>query len=299
MSITNPVVSIIIPNYNHAQFLEQRLESVLNQTYTNVEVIILDDNSTDNSRDILDQYLQHPKVSGIYYNTINSGTPFTQWQKGIELAKGQFIWIAESDDYSETNFLEKLIQKINAKAHIDMAFCESHFVNEQGEIIHQKETSKREEIFTGKEFIEKMLTFGNGIYNASMAIFRKNLFERITDKSYLNFNYCGDWYFWILLCEKCNLVYHSGEPLNYFRRHEKSVSSNSDRKGTLFIEGERIMKKLSESKSFKQKLFIQNGWARKWSIQKFPTLLNLKIVLFYLFKFPLVILFFLRHKILR
>src|SRR5207342_2166753 len=81
-----PEVSVIIPNYNHAVYLEQRIESVLNQTFQDFELIILDDCSPDNSRDVIDQYRVNSKVSHIVYNSINSGSTFKQWQKGIELS---------------------------------------------------------------------------------------------------------------------------------------------------------------------------------------------------------------------
>ena len=101
-----PLVSIIVPNFNHAAFLAQRLESIYNQTFSSFEVILLDDASTDNSIEILNLYKNHPKTAHFIINTINSGSPFKQWQKGVELAKGELIWIAESDDYAAINFLE-------------------------------------------------------------------------------------------------------------------------------------------------------------------------------------------------
>lgn len=76
-------VSVIVPNYNHALFLEQRIESILNQTFQDFEVIILDDCSTDNSKKIIEKYRTHPKVSKIIYNDVNSGNTFKQWNTGI------------------------------------------------------------------------------------------------------------------------------------------------------------------------------------------------------------------------
>ena len=98
-------VSVIIPNYCHARFLNQRIDSVLNQTYSDYEVIILDDCSTDNSREIIESYRNHPKISHIVYNEKNSGSTFIQWEKGFELARGEYIWIAESDYVARSTFL--------------------------------------------------------------------------------------------------------------------------------------------------------------------------------------------------
>ncbi len=68
-----PTVSVIVPNYNHASFLKQRINSILEQTYQDFELILLDDCSTDNSREILEQYRSNPHVSHIAHNEINSG----------------------------------------------------------------------------------------------------------------------------------------------------------------------------------------------------------------------------------
>src|SRR5690606_14670397 len=97
------LVSIILPNYNHASYLPDRLNSIFNQSYQNFEVIILDDCSRDVSLEILNIYKGHPKVSHFIANEVNSGSPFKQWQKGLKLAKGDFVWIAESDDYCDLN----------------------------------------------------------------------------------------------------------------------------------------------------------------------------------------------------
>ena len=84
--MNTPLVSIIIPNYNHAQYLEKRIDTVLNQTYQNIEVIILDDQSTDNSLEVIKKYRNHPKIAQIVVNERNTGNPFKQWDKGIRLA---------------------------------------------------------------------------------------------------------------------------------------------------------------------------------------------------------------------
>ena len=68
-----PLVTVIIPNYNHAKYLRQRIDTVLNQTYTSFEVIILDDCSTDNSKDIILSYKDNPHISNIVLNSENSG----------------------------------------------------------------------------------------------------------------------------------------------------------------------------------------------------------------------------------
>jgi len=108
--MNKPFVSVIIPNYCHSRYLDERLTSVLNQTYPYFEIIILDDCSPDNgaSKAVIEKYRENPHVSHIIYNEVNSGSPFKQWQKGFDLAKGDYIWIAESDDSCDCRLLEVL-----------------------------------------------------------------------------------------------------------------------------------------------------------------------------------------------
>ena len=95
-----------MPNYNHARFLPERLKSIVDQKYGSSELIILDDCSTDNSRDVIRAFAE--SYSGdcrVVFNKVNSKNVFKQWQKGLELATGELIWICESDDTCEANRL--------------------------------------------------------------------------------------------------------------------------------------------------------------------------------------------------
>ncbi|NJL77190.1 MAG: glycosyltransferase family 2 protein [Saprospiraceae bacterium] len=128
-----PVVSIIVPNYNHERYLVQRLESIFNQTFQDFEVILLDDCSTDGSVSVLQRYASHPKVTHFIINEKNSGSPFVQWKRGIDLARGQYIWIAESDDWADLDFLAHLLPLVS-QPNVNIAFCNSHWVNQAGAI---------------------------------------------------------------------------------------------------------------------------------------------------------------------
>src|ERR1019366_3980250 len=119
-----PKVSIVVPNYNHARFLRRRVESVLRQTFQDFEVILLDDGSTDDSESILSQYGGDPRVR-IEFNEVNSGSPFKQWNKGVGLARGEYVWIAESDDYADERLLEKLAARLDAGPRVAFAYCRS------------------------------------------------------------------------------------------------------------------------------------------------------------------------------
>ena len=145
-------VSVIVPNYNHAPFLKQRIDSILGQTYQDFELILLDDCSTDNSCDIMEQYRSNPHVSHIVYGESNSGSAFRQWDKGIALAKGEWIWVAESDDYSEPFFLERLMGEVASVSDCVLAYSATYWVDQQGQKLWDTPHSDKVNIYSGHDF---------------------------------------------------------------------------------------------------------------------------------------------------
>lgn len=232
-----PLVSIIVPTYNHEKFLVQRLQSIFNQTFQDFEIILLDDCSTDESQLILKKYCLHPKVSNIVFNKINSGSPFKQWQKGINLAKGKYIWIAESDDFCENNFLHKLLEPLIVDSSLGIAYCQSDDVDVNGESlrsrVHYTEQFspniwKESFVIEGKKFVELYLSFFNVIPNASAVIFKKELISKPSClNSFLEMKMCGDWFFWIKMALNSK-VFFLNETLNYFREHQSSSRNHND-----------------------------------------------------------------------
>lgn len=231
-----PLVSVILPNFNHRKYLKQRLDCVFNQTYTNFEVILLDDLSTDNSREILVQYAEKENVSHCVFNETNSGNTFRQWAKGIKLAKGDLIWIAETDDFCDTNFLETLIKPFHNNPEVAMVYCQSNRVNEFGEvtgnwITHTDNLNKslflKDFIMDGNQFIQDFLIYKNVIPNASGVIFRKKNAVEIGE---LDFDpvlkTCGDWLFYVKLLANSEIAFIN-QSLNNFRYHSGSVISRA------------------------------------------------------------------------
>src|SRR6266404_7934352 len=126
-----PAVSVIVPNYNHARFLRRRIDTVLGQTFLDFELILLDDCSTDNSRDILTAYADDSRVR-IEFNAKNSGSTFKQWNKGVRLARGKYVWIAESDDYADKHLLEMLVPRLDAEPTTVLVYCRSWRISADG-----------------------------------------------------------------------------------------------------------------------------------------------------------------------
>ncbi|MCZ2486956.1 glycosyltransferase family 2 protein [Aquirufa antheringensis] len=253
MAYYKPLVSVIIPNFNHSQFLEQRIESVLNQRFENFEVIILDDCSSDNSLQIIERYRNNPVISKIVYNETNSGSTFIQWKKGIEIASGEYIWIAESDDWCEPTFIETIYSELVKDKSISLGFAQSICLNESSSIRFVSKSENLTMVCNGTEFINNTLAYNNVIINASMAIFRKDKAIDFCDEI-VNFKYCGDWLFWIKI-SKNNKVFISGKILNYFRKHSKDVSGNYINSGLNFKEELNVLNLLYSQKELKSEFY--------------------------------------------
>jgi glycosyltransferase involved in cell wall biosynthesis len=258
-----PTVSIIVPNYNHSKFLTQRLDSVLNQTFQDFEVILLDDCSTDNSHEILEQYRNHPKVSQLIVNEKNSGSPFKQWAKGINFAMGEYIWIAESDDYSEPAFLQELVNILNFDSSLVLCFCKSNWINDKNEICKDLSIYKKSFKEQGLLEIKNKLVFKNTIQNASSALFRTNILKKVSTK-YENYFSCGDWILYTEILQFGDL-YFTDKILNNFRWYHNNTSNLAAKNGLWNYEGIDVLKIASKSIKFNyiEKKAILKNWGFK------------------------------------
>jgi glycosyltransferase involved in cell wall biosynthesis len=232
-----PMVSVIIPNYNHARFLRKRIESVLRQRYQNFEVILMDDCSTDESRSIITEYTSDPRIK-VDFNEKNSGSTFKQWNKGVRLARGEYVWIAESDDYADERLLERLVALLDQESMVTFAYCRSHRVTVEDHLdgfadsyldgLHP-ERWRGDFCVDGREECRNYFVLTNPVPNASAVVFRKAAYEGVggADES---MHTCGDWKLWAALA-LAGKVSYLGEPLNFFRFHDKSVRSQCEQVG--------------------------------------------------------------------
>lgn len=227
--MNNPLVSVIIPNYNHARYLPDRIESVLGQTYPHFEVIILDDCSTDNSREVIEKYRTNPHVSQIVYNEVNSGSVFRQWKKGLSFAKGDLLWIAESDDRCENTFLERLTRSFEEFPSLSLTFSRSLLFNDTGKTWTMDSEGLTEGFYESHTFLTKFMSRGCPMLNASSCLFSKSAFERIDDR-YTEFRCSGDRMFWTLIAEQGDVAV-IGDRLNHYRKHSENVTSYGFRNG--------------------------------------------------------------------
>lgn len=212
-----PLVSVILPNYNHAAYLQDRLDSILNQTYTNFELIILDDASNDHSLSILEKYQNHRNVSHFIVNRKNSGSPFVQWKKGLELARGEMIWIAESDDSCKPNFLETQIQHLKSA---DISVAKTVTFNSAGiqkEIVHPV-------------FKEDLGIIGNEqilfcpILNVSATVFEALELKELAESQFSTFQLIGDRVFYFEFFQHKKIAFNN-KTIAFFRKEDSGISN--------------------------------------------------------------------------
>lgn len=226
-------ISVIIPNYNYANYINERLESIINQTYPVHEIIILDDNSTDNSVEIIEQFIEKHKNINIKLiaNKKNQGV-FAQWLKGIENITGDYFWIAEADDLSKPNFLETVIKGFDDKKTV-LSYCETERINEKGKVIEKNSRGwvdifqtgiyDKDFIMDGNTFIRNQLSILNVILNVSSVVWKKGDYKKFFNAA-KEFKVAGDWYIYSNVLKDGNVAYFC-ESLNRQRKHSMSIST--------------------------------------------------------------------------
>lgn len=245
----NQLISVVIPNYNHGQFLAERIDSVLNQTYRNFEIIILDDCSTDNSLEIINDYQRRfPSLIKVMANEKNSGNIFRQWRKGISAASGAFIWICESDDFVEPDFLEHLLPAL-ADESVMIAFGRIQFATADG-TPYEGLDAYRERAEPGiwskkiarpaKAWFHGAFGASNVIANVGGCLIRNQPVEDEIWKVAETFKILGDWYLYLMLSRGGKIAY-APESVSYFRQHKANTSVSSFVSAGYYEEHERLV----------------------------------------------------------
>lgn len=229
-------VSVVIPNYNYEHYIIERIKSVLEQTYPIYEIIVLDDCSSDNSDFLIKNYLKDIEIPYVYdRNLENSGSVFKQWRKGIDMASGDLIWIAEADDLSDNKFLEKLVPFFSDDSEVSIAYSQSKQMDENGNCIAEDYCDYTEDlgnfwdedyIVQGVDEIRRALSVKNTIPNVSGVLFAKNkLVSALNNSSeqLKEFKVAGDWLVYVNVAMQGKIAFCKSS-LNYHRRHTASVT---------------------------------------------------------------------------
>jgi len=216
-----PKVSIVTPSYNHARFLHDRVSSILAQTFDNFEWIIIDDCSTDNSREILIQLTAHDTRVKLFFNKKNLGMAATI-EKAIKLSLGKYIYRAESDDVCHPTFLERMVEVLDNNPNVGFVFCSSMHIDNDGYLWGGGNQEKNDYIRHGME-VFKTLVLGDYIAGCNI-VFSRKAHDSIGGFRIKPFEIACDWHFCLRLCFYYDVGYIS-DPLGYHRIHSDNLSS--------------------------------------------------------------------------
>lgn len=231
-------VSVVVPNYNYAHYLPERLNSILRQDYPIFEILFFDDHSIDGSLKIADEILSAQFIDyRIVSNIENSGSVFRQWKKGVDLARGTHIWIAEADDTCSENFLSE-VRKGFYTPGVVMSYCESQQIDEQGHLLANNYLAYVSDI-DALRWLSPFVMEGdkaahsfcikNVIPNVSAVLFKADSLRAILDQyieHILSYRVAGDWMVYVLLLKQGSIAF-TPIPANSHRRHQNSVTLGS------------------------------------------------------------------------
>lgn len=214
----NQLVSIIIPSYNHSQFIAEAIESVLNQTYKNNELIIIDDGSRDDSLSVIEKYRKSGSVKIVSqanrgaHNTIN---------RGIELSGGKYISILNSDDVYHEKRIERCMDAIEHHG-CDMVFTDLRYVDSESRPV----VGEKADFYSNLKATSMAMAPENVFWQNNVAVTTSNFFilKKAINKigTFRNLRYCHDWD-WMLRCVTNGTYTWLHEELLSYRDHESNT----------------------------------------------------------------------------
>ena len=268
--IKNSLVSIIITCYNYADFIADAIDSALNQTYKNIEIVIVNDASKDKSSEVIRKYADKYKNIIFFDNTENKGVVYSR-NMAIEASRGKYILPLDADDIIDKTYVEKAVNILDTMPEIGIAYCKGRFF---GKVNKKWKLPK----YNKDEFL-----FENCIF--ATALFRKEDFLKVGKYKDCMKDSTEDWDLWISFIESGLKPYRIEETLFYYRIHS-GVSRNSQldqycSKRTLI---KNHFETYISSDKFIEKCFSKN------KTKKYKKLFNI-FLLISIFEFLLVLIF--------
>ena len=225
----SPAVSILLPTYNGSRFLGDAIESALNQSFSDFELLISDDGSSDDSFEITEKYAREDKRIRYWKNDSNQGL-FDNYNVCISKAKGRFIKPFAQDDVLASNNLEKLTQIMENNPDISIVTTAKHWIDAQGKPVKELRQFPEDRKIAGREVIlYNLLRLTNWVGEPSTALFRAEFAGQGFDTEFFHY---GDLDYWFQIMEGRS-YYYASDILCGFRRHP-GAETNRNLKGLLF-----------------------------------------------------------------
>ena len=228
--MSSPLVSICLPTYNYARYLPQAISSCLNQTYEPLEIIITDDASTDNSREVISSF-DDPRIRFVE-NPVRLGL-VENWNKALSLVRGEIVKFIFADDYLEENAIERMVAALDDPS-VNLVFCTARIIDAQGNYARTHQPYPQSRYLRGRDEAKRCLKEGNYIGAPTAVALRTSALEEAG-----NFNevlrFHADQEMWIRILLKGDAYFFS-EPLVSVRQHDGSETSRLERTRQIEIE---------------------------------------------------------------
>lgn len=231
---TRPLVSVYITNHNYGSYLKKAIQSVLNQTLKNFELIIIDDGSTDNSKKIINSYKKNNKIIKIFQK--NRGLTVSN-NLALRLAKGKYIMRLDADDWLDNNALEVMSNTLERSPDIGLVFPDYFEVDRAGKITN---------LIRRHDF--KKVKLHDQPAHGACTLIRKDCLEKIGGYSE-KYDRQDGYYLWIKFIQKYKVL-NINLPLFFYRKHESSLSNNEEK---ILSTRSNIIKSNLSKKSLKKK----------------------------------------------
>ena len=284
--MSQPLVSIVIPSYNHEKYITQCLQSALNQTWPNIEIVVVDDGSTDNSRAILEGFGQYQNIHLYFQENTGSSAAIN---RAIALAKGSYISILNSDDCYASTRVEQLLQIAQTHAEPCLLATGVELIDEQGNILPESFWWNR--MYTDmvarwqdtgaqqQEGRYDVLGWGNLAASTSNFFFRKDLIDRCG--GFRKYRYVQDWEFLLRVAQQGleKFLFFPEKKLLQYRIHGQNTILSGVEKNhaeALYVLGKNIKFRYPAAKLSYLRLKYLSNYLRKYSNyqreQRFNTL---------------------------
>lgn len=242
---------MVIPSYNHARFIKQCIESVIAQDYANIELIIIDDGSTDDSASVIESLLpicRERFVRFEFHTRENCGLPATL-NYALQWAQGEYFSALASDDVMFPEKTSRLLSAIADEPDVAGVFCGCEYIDESGLVIgaenHPLAHFAFDEVLAHRHFLQ-----------ASTQLLHT---ERVrATGGYLEGVYIEDWYMWLKLTEAGHKLKNIPDYLVQYRYHATNISKQ---RGQMFEARQQILGHFRQHKGYRHALSVMCIWA--------------------------------------
>lgn len=214
-------VTIITPVYNAEKYLESCIDSILTQTHKDIELLLIDDGSTDLSGYICDRYAAEDNRVSVFHKS-NGGVSSAR-NFGIDNANGDWIMFVDGDDWIDTKFIEKMLTKA-ADEDADIVMCDCYFVTKAKNVYHKMYSWGKQGTHGISEYISTTWTTMWG------SLHKRSLYAKTGYKCPLNITYCEDFHLMVRICCEAKVIAKIDEPLYYYRQQDDSIVHNQNKK---------------------------------------------------------------------